>query len=299
MGLQYRITGGSRVKAYSLGLYEKAMPSSLSWREKLKAAKDAGYDYVEISIDETEEKIGRLDMPGEERLDMIKAMYETGIPIRTMCVSALTKYSLGNDDPQYSERGMKILEKSIQLADDLGVRVVMIPGYDVYYQPSTLETKRRYLQNLKKGVEMAEKAGVILGLETMENEFMNTVEKAMKYVTLCGSNYLKVYPDIGNLTNAAVQYQSDVLEDLELGRGNITSMHLKETKPGKYREIPYGTGHVDFEAAIKKAWEMGIRRYVTEFWYKGSENWKEDLVFANTMMSEILDRQSEGACEAE
>ena len=143
--------------------------------------------------------------------------------------------------------------------------ILKIPGYDVYYQPSTLETKRRYLQNLKKGVEMAEKAGVILGLETMENEFMNTVEKAMKYVTLCGSNYLKVYPDIGNLTNAAVQYQSDVLEDLELGRGNITSMHLKETKPGKYREIPYGTGHVDFEAAIKKAWEMGIRRYVTDF----------------------------------
>ncbi len=103
----------------------------------------------------------------------------------------------------------------------------MIPGYDVYYRPSTLETKRRYLRNLKRAAEMAEKAGVILGLETMENEFMNTVEKAMKYVTLCGSNYLKVYPDIGNLTNAAVQYQSDVLEDLELGRGNITSMHLK------------------------------------------------------------------------
>ena len=222
------------MKAYSLGLYEKAMPPELSWREKLETAKEAGYDYVEISIDETEEKISRLDMTGEERFEMVSAMYETGLPIRTMCVSALTKYSLGNDDPQFSARGMEILEKSIRLADDLGVRVVMIPGYDVYYRPSTLETKRRYLRNLKRAAEMAEKAGVILGLETMENEFMNTVEKAMKYVTLCGSNYLKVYPDIGNLTNAAVQYQSDVLEDLELGRGNITSMHLKETLPGRY-----------------------------------------------------------------
>lgn len=295
MQIRDLITGGSRMKAYSLGLYEKAMPPELSWREKLETAKEAGYDYVEISIDETEEKISRLDMTGEERFEMVSAMYETGLPIRTMCVSALTKYSLGNDDPQFSARGMEILEKSIRLADDLGVRVVMIPGYDVYYRPSTLETKRRYLRNLKRAAEMAEKAGVILGLETMENEFMNTVEKAMKYVTLCGSNYLKVYPDIGNLTNAAVQYQSDVLEDLELGRGNITSMHLKETLPGRYREVPYGTGHVDFEAAIKKAWEMGIRRYVTEFWYKGSENWKEDLKFANNMMSEILDSQSKGA----
>ena len=284
------------MKPYMLGLYEKAMPSELSWREKLKTAKEAGYDYVEISIDETEEKIGRLDMSKQERFDMISAMYETDMPVRTMCVSALTKYTLGNDDPEYCARGMEILEKSIRLADDLGVRVVMIPGYDVYYKPSSVETKRRYLKNLKKAAEMAETAGVILGLETMENEFMNTVEKARKYVTLCGSNYLKVYPDIGNLTNAAVQYKTDVLEDLELGRGNITSLHLKETLPGKYREIPYGTGHVDFEAAISKAWEMGVRRYVTEFWYKGKENWKEDLVSANKMMSEILDRQRKGVC---
>ena len=51
------------MKAYALGLYEKAMPSTLSWREKLKTAKEAGYDYVELSIDDSEEKIGRLDMP--------------------------------------------------------------------------------------------------------------------------------------------------------------------------------------------------------------------------------------------
>lgn len=280
------------MKAYALGLYEKAMPEELSWREKLRAAKEAGYDYVELSIDATEEKIGRLDMPKEERLALVEAMYEAGIPIRTMCVSALTKYSMGNDKPEYVKRGMEILEKSIQFADDIGVRVVMIPGYDVYYEPSTLETKRLYLENLKKGAEMAERAGVILGLETMENEFMNTVEKAMKYVTLCGSNYLKIYPDLGNMTNAAVQYQSDVLEDMELGRGNITSLHLKETLPGRYREVPYGTGHVDFAAAIAKAWDMGIRRYVTEFWYKGSEDWKDDLRFAHDMMAGLLDKQA-------
>lgn len=279
------------MKAYALGLYEKAMPSDISWREKLAAAKEAGYDYVELSIDATEEKIGRLDMPKKERLALVELMYEVGMPIRTMCVSALTKYSMGNDKPDYEARGMEILEKSIQFAEDIGVRVVMIPGYDVYYEPSTVETKRRYLKNLKIGAQMAERAGVILGLETMENEFMNTVEKAMKYVTLCGSYYLKVYPDLGNMTNAAVQYQTDVLEDLELGRGNITSLHLKETLPGRYREVPYGTGHVNFEAAIEKAWEMGIRRYVTEFWYTGADNWKEDLDFAYGMMSGLLEKQ--------
>ena len=44
------------MKKYSLGLYEKAMPGTLDWKEKLEAAKEAGYDFVEISIDATERK---------------------------------------------------------------------------------------------------------------------------------------------------------------------------------------------------------------------------------------------------
>lgn len=281
-------------KTYALGLYEKAMPPGLSWKEKLNCAKEAGFDYVEISIDETEDKIQRVYMSKEERLKIILDMYEAEIPVRSMCVSALTKYSLGNDNPVYCQRGMEILRNAIGLADDLGIHVIMIPGYDVYYRPSSLETKRRFLENLKTAVQIAEASGVTIGLETMENDFMNTVGKAMKYVFLCHSNYLKIYPDIGNLTNAAVLYQTDLLEDIELGKGNITSMHLKETSPGKYREIPYGSGHVDFETAISAAWNMGVRRYVTEFWYKGSKSWRDDLADANQRMRKILDKQSGG-----
>ena len=174
------------MKAYELGLYEKAMPSALTWKEKLTAAKEAGFDYVEMSIDATEEKISRVDMGREEKFSLIRDMYDCNIPVRTMCVSALTKYSLGNPDDKVACRGVEIAEKSIQMASDIGVRVVMIPGYDVYYEPSDESTKKRYLANLKKVVAFAEKVGVQLGLETMENDFMNTVEKAMKYVVLCG-----------------------------------------------------------------------------------------------------------------
>ena len=49
-----------------LTVYEKAMPGSLTWQEKLVAAKSAGFDGVEISIDETDAKLARLDW--QERL---------------------------------------------------------------------------------------------------------------------------------------------------------------------------------------------------------------------------------------
>ena len=54
-----------------LSVYEKAMPAELSWREKLAAAKAAGFDGVEISIDETDEKLRRLAWTSAERRELL------------------------------------------------------------------------------------------------------------------------------------------------------------------------------------------------------------------------------------
>ena len=255
------------MKDYQLGLYEKAMPA-LSWREKLQVAREAGYDFVELSIDASEERIARVFSSAAERIELRHLTEELGISFGTLNASALTRYSLGNEDASLCSRGVEIAERSIELAADLGIRVVMIPGYDVYYGVSTAETSARFVQNIWRLTALAAASGVQLGFETMENEYMNTVEKAMRVVDAIGSNYLQIYPDIGNMTNAAVLYDSDPLADLRLGKGHLVGLHLKETCPGHFREIPYGTGHVDFPAAIRTAWELGVRRYVTEFWYK-------------------------------
>lgn len=278
-------------KAYTLGLYEKSMPLELDWKEKLEAAKASGYDFVEISIDETDEKLKRLDMSRAERLQMVSLMNIVGLPIRTMCLSGHRKFPLGSCDPAIRAKGLEIMQKAIRLADDLGIRIIQLAGYDVYYEDSSKETNQYFLENLQKATAMAAKAGVVLGFETMETEFMNTVEKSMKYVDEISSMYLNVYPDIGNITNAAKAYGTDVLEDLRLGKGHLVAVHLKESKPGYFREIPFGEGHVDFESAIKTAWELGVRKFVAEFWYTGNPDWKADLQFANQMMTEILDRQ--------
>lgn len=281
------------MKKYTIGLYEKAMPPSLTWREKLAFARDSGYDFVEISIDEKDEKLARLDWTAQERRELVDAMQEVGLPIRSMCLSGHRKYPLGSADPAVRERGMEIMEKAVALADDLGVRIIQLAGYDVYYEDSTAETKALFLENLRKAAEMAAVKGILLGFETMETDFMNTVWKSMFYVNAVGSPYLGVYPDSGNLTNAALTGKASVLEDLKSGRGHIVAMHLKETVPGVFREVPFLTGHVDFEAIIRTAWELGVRRYVTEMWYTGNDDtWKDDIRFACRSMRELLDRQA-------
>lgn len=278
-------------KTYTLGLYEKSMPSTLSWKEKLSAAKEAGFDFVEISIDETDAKLARLEMSADERLQLVKTMKEVGVPIRTMCLSGHRKYPFGSHDKATRKRSLEIMEKAIGLAEDLGIRIIQLAGYDVYYEESDAETRAYFMENLKIAAAMAAKAGVVMGFETMENEFMNTVEKSMYYVNEVNSSYLNVYPDLGNITNAAKTYGSDVLDDIKKGAGHLVAMHLKETVPGVFREVPFGTGHVDFEKGIQTAWSMGVRKYVTEFWYIGSPEWKKDLLDANQMMTKILDKQ--------
>lgn len=278
------------MKEYTLGLYEKSMPSSLSWEERLGEAKRAGFDFLEISIDETEERLARLDMGREERLKLFKAMDRAGLPIRTMCLSGHRKYPLGSLDAQVRGRGMEIMEKALCLADSLGIRIIQLAGYDVYYEEGNGDTRRFFEENLRKAVDMAACRGILMGFETMETGFMDTVEKAMEYVEKMDSPYLGVYPDLGNITNAAFLYGTDVSEDLRKGRGHLTAMHLKETKPGIFREVPFGEGHVDFERGIRAAWECGVRRFVTEFWYTGDPEWRDSLDGAASMMRGILDR---------
>lgn len=276
------------MKKYEIGLYEKAMRNTLTWKEKLQCAKECGYDYLEISIDATEEKINRIYMDTEEKREIMEAIFDTGIPIGSMSVSALTKYALGAPDQAVRDRGMEIAEKSIQLSSALGVRTVMIPGYDIYYGESTIETKRYFLENIRKIAEIAEREGILVGFETMENNFMNTTGKAVQYVNMVDSAYLKIYPDAGNITNAAVANRHDVCEDLSLGKGKLIALHLKETKPDVYREVPFLTGHVEFERIINTAWKLGVRRYVTELWDVGQPQWKEDICFANRSMKRLL-----------
>ena len=46
-----------KLRDLPFGLYEKSICSTLSWEDKFSLIKDAGYDYFEIAIDATPEKL--------------------------------------------------------------------------------------------------------------------------------------------------------------------------------------------------------------------------------------------------
>lgn len=263
------------MREYLLGLYEKSMPNDLSLPEKLRETKAAGFDYLELSVDETAEKLARLDWDDEMIHALNQAQAQTGIPIKSMCLSGHRKFPLGSEQEEIVVASLEIMEKAVILASKLGIRIIQLAGYDTYYDEGNSRTRAIFGENLKKATAMAAKEGIMLGFETMETPFMNTVGKAMEWVREIYSPYLQVYPDVGNLTNASLLHEEDVVVDLEKGAGHLVAVHLKETVPGAYREIPYGTGHVDFARVVQAAWDLGVRMFVGEFWYTGESNWRE------------------------
>ncbi|AEB06603.1 L-xylulose 5-phosphate 3-epimerase [Coriobacterium glomerans PW2] len=261
---------------YVLGMYEKAVPASLGWPARLRVARESGFDYVEISIDESDERLARLRWSADERRALARAVSETATPVSSMCLSAHRRYPLGARARSVRARSLDIMARAIDLACDLGVRTIQLAGYDVYYEPSDTGTRKRFAENLARVAEMAARSGVLLGFETMETPFMDTVEKAMRYVHEIGSPYLGVYPDIGNLTNASLRSGSPVADDIATGGGRIIACHCKETVAGAYREIAFGEGTTDYDGALAALVEQGVRRFVAEFWYVGSERWRQE-----------------------
>lgn len=282
-------------KKYLLGMYEKAVPAELTWIERLDVARESGFDYVEMSVDESDARLERLDWTPGERRQLVRNMDSTGTLIRSMCLSAHRKYPLGASDPAVAARSLEIMKKALDLACDLGIRTIQLAGYDVYYEEGTPETRARFAENLAVSVEMASRVGVLLGFETMETPFMDTVEKSMAYVSQINSPYLGVYPDMGNLTNASFLYGTSVADDIATGRGHIIAAHCKETVAGRYREVPFGTGATDYEGALDELVSQGVRRYVAEFWYVGSDVWREEAAAASKYVREKIDASFERA----
>lgn len=249
-------TSGSKPihEPLSLGIYEKALPLAFSWLERFSAARQAGYDFLEIAIDDTDDRIARLDWGQAERASLRNAILETGLPLRSMSLSAHRRFPLGSLSEATRQKSLEILYKAIDFASDLGLRYILVAGIDVYYEESSQQTRAFYLDGLERGLQRASSAGVMLALENWDIR-IDTLTDAMGYVRHFNSPWFQLYVDIGNLVYAG----HDVVSELEAARGHIAALHLKDTMPGQLRYVPLGQGAVPFIDAFAKLEELGFQ----------------------------------------
>ncbi len=277
-----------------IGIYEKALPVGLDWPGMLRAAREAGYDYVEMSVDETDARLSRLEWTAAERAIFRQAVADSGLRVPSMCLSGHRLYPFGSADPKVRERARDIMVRALDLAADTGIRTIQLAGYDVYYEPSTPESRERYMEGLAEAVELAERAQVCVAMEIMDTPFMGTVSRWLEFAEKLPSAWFQVYPDIGNLS----AWAEDVPGELAKARGRIAAVHLKDTLkprpgfPGRFREVPFGTGCVDFPGAFRALRSIGYRgSYLVEMWTHESPDPAAEIRAAREW---ILGRMREG-----
>lgn len=276
-----------------IGIYEKALPSSFSWEDKLKSAKEAGFDYIEISIDESNERLARLNWSREEREKLRKLLGDTGMTIPSMCLSAHRRFPFGSKDENKRKKAFEIMKKAIELSSDLGIRVIQLAAYDVYYEEEDEETKKLFVEGIQKSLEWASRAGVMLAFEIMDTQFMGTILRALPYINKMNSPWLKIYPDLGNLT----EWDRDVEAELEAGMPHIVAIHVKETKPGVFKRVPFGQGIVRFADLFKKLKELNYHGpFLIEMWADDDKEISKEAAVKNIYEARkfVLDKMAEG-----
>ena len=230
-----------------VGIYEKALPQDLSWERRLSEARRAGYDYVELSIDESEERLARLDWSVSNRAAVRQAIENAGVPLLTMCLSAVRKFSLGSASLQTRSTSLKVFRKAMDLAADVGVRLIQISGYDVFYEQRDNGTRERFMEGLHQVSQWAGRNSIMLGLENVDAPVIDSMKKAVAVVKEIDSPWVHLYPDIGNLAAAG----NSPATDLALTAGHLLAVHVKDALPGQIRHVPFKQGIVPFEDTFR------------------------------------------------
>lgn len=279
------------MRQHPLGIYEKALPKHLSWPERLALAKACGFDFVEMSIDETDERLARLNWSKAQRLSLVDAMLETGITIPSMCLSAHRRFPFGSHDDELRKQAYLLMQQAIQLAKDVGIRTIQLAGYDVYYEEQDDGTIARFTEGLQWAVQQAAAAQVMLAVEIMDTPFINSISKWKVWDNCLASPWFTVYPDVGNLS----AWGNDVSNELSLGIDRIAAIHLKDTypvteqSPGQFRDVPFGEGCVDFINVFKTLNQLNYRgAFLIEMWTEKAEEPVAEIVQARRWIEQRM-----------
>lgn len=256
------VAGREALDGVILGIYEKALTGP-NLDEIFASARRAGFSFVDLSIDETPERLARLRWTTQQRRDVREAAQRHGIAIGGICLSAHRAIAPGSHDPEQRAHALRILQQAIHLCVDLGVSVLQIAGYYAYYEDPRPEARADYIEVLRAGARHAARCGIVLGLENVDGTDVVSTAEALKIVDEIGSPWFQLYPDIGNF----VVQSRDVVPEVAAAVRYAVAWHVKEARPGQPRRVPLGEGDVpwhDAFAALAAAGWSG--RIMIEMW---------------------------------
>ncbi len=245
------------------GLNRWCLPGELSLRECFVIAGQAGFDGLEINMEEEETKNLNLhlDSPRSEVQQIGELAFEAGLEIPALATGLFWKYSLTAEDQSVRERAADIVRHMIDAAAELGADTVLVVPGQVTEEVSYEEAYERAREGLFDLRGYAEKRQVTIGIENVWNKFLLSPLEMKKIIDEIDSPRVGAYFDVGNVL--AFSYPKHWIDILN---SRISKVHVKDfhTEVGNIQGFTsLLAGDVNWPQVIKKLREVGYDDYLT------------------------------------
>lgn len=168
---------------------------SISMEEKFRLLKDMGYDGVELN-----------SPGGENKAEALAASQKVGLPLHGVVDTVHWGTRLSDPDPAVREKGLQALLTAISETQMVGgSSVLLVPGR-VMEGANQDQVWHRSIEQIRKALPTAAKAGVHILIENVWNGFCyehngpenQTADLLAHYLDTINSPWVGSYFDIGN-----------------------------------------------------------------------------------------------------
>ncbi len=194
------------------GLGFGMIKEDLSLADKLKLAKDLGFDGVELN--------SPIDF---DKSEVLNAKEKSGIELPSVVNKDHWQKPLSSPDPKIREQIIQSVAESLQEAKDLGGdTVLVVPGVvneNVSYEQAYITA----MNSIRELIPYAEKTGMQIGLENVWNNFLISPLEAKHFVDEINHPLVGWYFDIGNVLRYG--WPEHWIQTLN---SRIVKLHIKE-----------------------------------------------------------------------
>jgi L-ribulose-5-phosphate 3-epimerase len=224
-----------KIGACDWSIGKRANPASF------QLAREIGLDGVQVSLGTAADDM-KLRKP-EVQAQFKQAALDAGVEIGSLAIGELNSVPYKSDP-----RAEAWVSDSIDVARALEVKVVLLAFFSNGDLSGDVEGTEEVIRRLRKVAPKAEKAGVLLGLESWLS-----AEDTLRIMERVGSPAVKMYYDVANSTTRGY----DILSEIRLlGKERICEFHMKEN--GQL----LGDGPVNFEKVRDAIYDIGYEGWM-------------------------------------
>ena len=246
------------------GLVFDMLPAKLSYAERMKLARDVGFEVVQAPT-----------TPDEHVAEEIKKAAD-GANIRIDSVMNMDhwKYPLSSGDAAVVEKSLAGMRTSLHNAKLWGSDTVLLVPAVVTPQTPYRDAWTRSQTQIRKLLPLAEELKIVIAIEEVWNKFLLSPLEMAKYIGEFQSPWIQAWFDVGNVV--LYGYPQDWIRTL--GKG-IAKVHLKDFKRKKdgYEWVNLGDGDMDWEAVRAAFRDIGYAGSATVELEGGDEAYLRDV----------------------